>query len=198
VLLFYSEPAFAFPSACREAEDCNVLLTMSRRKHGENLHLSKIFVTTHPYPICGCGITGYATATKHEIKSRILCHLTQFLCGNAVTYEAWRPNYEKTPAERHSPVQHSFHIQQIREALITSGYRTLDRQAKALGIHRATAWTIIKTKHKVGRLNAPTAKRMLANPQLPPSVRMLLLRYVTERCNGGVVIRENKSRFTDE
>jgi hypothetical protein len=72
-------------------------------------------------------------------------------------------------------------LQEITAALITAGYTTLDAQAKALGVHRATAWTIIRTKHKLGRLNAKTTKRMLANPDLPPSVRAVLERYVAER-----------------
>ena len=43
-------------------------------------------------------------------------------------------------------------LQHISDALIASGYTTLDEQARALGIHRATAWTIVKRKHKLGRL----------------------------------------------
>ncbi|MGA7534448.1 MAG: hypothetical protein WBW27_21455, partial [Pseudolabrys sp.] len=55
-------------------------------------------------------------------------------------------------------------LQHISDALIASGYTTLDGQAKALGIHRATAWTIVKTTHKLGRLSAKTTKRILENP----------------------------------
>ena len=55
-------------------------------------------------------------------------------------------------------------LQQIREALVQSGYTKLDQQAKALGVHRSTAWTIIKTRHKLGRLSAKTTQRILANP----------------------------------
>ena len=72
-------------------------------------------------------------------------------------------------------------IEQIADALILAGYTTLDAQAKALGIHRATAWTIIRAKHKLGRLNSKTTDRMLANPRLPPSVRAVLESYVAER-----------------
>jgi hypothetical protein len=75
-------------------------------------------------------------------------------------------------------------IQHIADALVAAGYTSLDEQAKALGVHRATAWTIIKTKHKLDRLNTGTTNRMLANPRLPPSVRIVLLRYLTERSNG--------------
>jgi hypothetical protein len=72
-------------------------------------------------------------------------------------------------------------IDNIREALVTSGYTSLDQQAKALGIHRSTTWTIIKNKHKLGRLSAKTTSRILANPETPPSVRAVVLRYLSER-----------------
>ena len=77
--------------------------------------------------------------------------------------------------------QHATNIQHIAEALIEAGYKTLDRQAKALGIHRATAWPIIKHKHKVDRLNSRTRNRILANPELPACVRDVIRRYVAER-----------------
>ena len=76
---------------------------------------------------------------------------------------------------RTTPIQH------IADALVEAGYTTLDAQAKALGIHRATAWTIIKTKHKLGRLNTSTTKRILANPDTPPTVRAVVQQYLAER-----------------
>jgi len=54
-------------------------------------------------------------------------------------------------------------IQHIREALIACGYAKLDQQAKALGIHRATAWTIVNKKHKLDRLSTKTIRRILEN-----------------------------------
>jgi hypothetical protein len=90
--------------------------------------------------------------------------------------------------ERAVPRHRTVTLQQISEALIASGYRSLDEQAKALGIHRSTAWTIIKTKHKLGRLSAKTTSRILANPETPPTVRAVVLRYLTER---------GESRFED-
>jgi hypothetical protein len=77
-------------------------------------------------------------------------------------------------------------IQDIREALVTSGYSTLDEQAKALGVHRATAWTIIKNKHKLGRLSAKTTSRILKNPETPPLVRAVVLEYLSERTESPV------------
>jgi hypothetical protein len=72
-------------------------------------------------------------------------------------------------------------LQQISEALIASGYTSLDEQAKALGIHRATTWTIVKNKHKLGRLNTSTATRILANPETPSPVRAIVQQYLAER-----------------
>jgi hypothetical protein len=72
-------------------------------------------------------------------------------------------------------------LQHISEALTASGHISLDAQAKALGVGRSTAWTIIKSKHKLGRLSAKTTSRILANPETPPTVRAVVLRYLTER-----------------
>jgi plasmid maintenance system antidote protein VapI len=74
-----------------------------------------------------------------------------------------------------------FELGRISEALITSGYTSLDKQAKALGVHRSTAWVIIKNKHKLGRLSAKTAYRILNNPQTPPAVRTIVQQYMTKR-----------------
>jgi len=69
----------------------------------------------------------------------------------------------------------------IADALIASGYTSLDQQAKALGLSRSTAWTIIHAKHKVDRLSAKVSARMLKNPGLPPLVRATLQQYLAER-----------------
>ena len=70
-----------------------------------------------------------------------------------------------------TPRNHTIGLQRISEALIVSGHTSLDEQAKALGINRSTAWTIIKTKHKLGRLSTKTTKRILAIHIAPPFVR---------------------------
>jgi hypothetical protein len=80
-----------------------------------------------------------------------------------------------------SSVRRTTPVQHIADALVAAGYTTLDEQAKALGIHRATAWTIIKKKHKLGRLNPDTTNRMLGNRELPPSVRIVIEQYLAER-----------------
>jgi len=77
--------------------------------------------------------------------------------------------------------RYSVTLQHISEALISAGFVSLDEQAKALGVHRATAWTIIKHKHKLGRLQRETVVRMLANPGTPQSVRNVIEQYAAER-----------------
>ena len=72
-------------------------------------------------------------------------------------------------------------LQHISEALIACGCTRLDQQAKALGVNRSTAWTIVNTKHKLDRLSTKTTKRILANPALPSSVRSIMQRYLAER-----------------
>jgi hypothetical protein len=72
-------------------------------------------------------------------------------------------------------------VQPLVNALLDAGYSTLDEQAKALGIHRATAWTIIKNKHKLGCLNQATVSRILANSDTPHSVRLVVEQYLNER-----------------
>jgi hypothetical protein len=78
--------------------------------------------------------------------------------------------------------KYTTNLQRIAEALVAAGYTSLDEQAKALGIHRATAWTIIKEKHKLGRLNHKTIKRILENSETPPAVRVIV-QHLTEKCD---------------
>jgi plasmid maintenance system antidote protein VapI len=72
-------------------------------------------------------------------------------------------------------------IDEIVQALTSSGYTSLDEQAKALGLHRATAWTIVKNKHKLGRLSTKTIVRMIENPDTPPDVLAVIQKYVSEK-----------------
>jgi hypothetical protein len=81
----------------------------------------------------------------------------------------------------HQPYKYPTKIQNIVDALIADGYLSLDAQAKALGVCRSTAWTIVKTKHKLDRLSFEVTNSMLANPELPPTVRLVLFQYLVER-----------------
>jgi len=62
----------------------------------------------------------------------------------------------------------------------TAMYTSLDEQAKALGLHRATVWTIRENKHKLGRLSAKTNERIITNPETPPRVRAAVKEYAAE------------------
>jgi hypothetical protein len=85
---------------------------------------------------------------------------------------------------KHARVRQTFRLQDIKDALATSGLVTLDEQAKALGLSRSTAWTILRANHKTSGLSAKTIKRILASRQLPPLVRATVLQYVKEKTAG--------------
>ena len=90
----------------------------------------------------------------------------------------------KIPSERLRAVRdlnaRKTKIQDITNALISSGCTSLDHQAKALGLHRATVWTITRNKHKLGRLSSKTIERIITNPDTPPLVRAAALEYVAK------------------
>jgi hypothetical protein len=94
-------------------------------------------------------------------------------------------------------------IRKLEEALVAAGFRSLDDQAKALGLSRSTTWTIRKATHKASGLSAATINRMLAQPRLPPLVREKILEYLEEK-NAGLYggssarIREFRSRVEHE
>jgi hypothetical protein len=92
-----------------------------------------------------------------------------------------KPLMEVRAANSVRPHNEPIGIRHIAEALIACGYTSLDEQAKALGLNRSTAWTIVKAKHKLGRLSAKTSRRILANPQLPAPVRAVIQQYLIER-----------------
>jgi hypothetical protein len=113
---------------------------------------------------------------------------TRLEAGVDVSREGWSSMHSnKTPV-------YSTELARISEALIASGYISLDEQAKALGIHRNTAWTIVKNKHKLGRLSTKTIDRILTNPGTPPSVRAVVQQYLAKRSD--VVPRKRKLRLT--
>jgi hypothetical protein len=75
-------------------------------------------------------------------------------------------------------------IKQIKDALVASGHRVLDDQARVLGVSRSTAWTIIKGQHKSSGLSTSLVLAMLSKPDLPAAVRQILLEYVNEKAAG--------------
>jgi hypothetical protein len=75
-------------------------------------------------------------------------------------------------------------IRDIRAALISSGFVSLDQQTQALGLSRSTTWAVLQGNHKCTGLRAGLVVRMLASPKLPRNVRTILLTYVVERMQG--------------
>jgi hypothetical protein len=75
-------------------------------------------------------------------------------------------------------------IRKIGEALHADGLLTLDAQANALGLCRSTTFTLLQGHHKNSGLSPALINRMLAAPQLPDSVRTIILEYVDERRAG--------------
>jgi hypothetical protein len=72
----------------------------------------------------------------------------------------------------------------IRETLIAAGFRTLNAQSGALGLGRSSTYAVLKGQHKASGLSARVINRMLASPNLPPTVRAIVLEYVEEKLAG--------------
>lgn len=75
-------------------------------------------------------------------------------------------------------------IRELKEVLVAAGIITLQEQAKALGLSRSTAWTILKGNHKASGITAKIINRILAGEQLPSLVRTKVLEYVEEKAAG--------------
>lgn len=75
-------------------------------------------------------------------------------------------------------------IREIGDALLASGFSTLDEQAKLLGLSRSTVWTLLKANHKNSGLSAAVISRMLSAPQLPALVRAKIIEYTKEKSEG--------------
>jgi hypothetical protein len=75
-------------------------------------------------------------------------------------------------------------LTELREALLAAGYSTLNAQSAVLGLNRSTTWTIIAGRHKSTGLSPAIINRMLAAPDLPATVRDILLQYLDERLAG--------------
>ena len=75
-------------------------------------------------------------------------------------------------------------IREIRQALIEAGFVSLDQQAAALGLSRSTTWAVLQGNHKCSGLRAALLARVLAAPNLPGSVRTILVTYINEKAQG--------------
>jgi hypothetical protein len=90
----------------------------------------------------------------------------------------------RPPSVADMKARQSAKIQDLGQALIYAGFRTLDEQADVLGLCRSTAWTILKTCHKGSGLSAAIIERMLGSSELPPRARSVILEYVEEKSFG--------------
>jgi hypothetical protein len=61
---------------------------------------------------------------------------------------------------------------------------SLDAQAKALGLPRSTAWTILSAEHEATGLSARIICRMLNSEPLPPLIRARIIEYANEKAAG--------------
>jgi hypothetical protein len=75
-------------------------------------------------------------------------------------------------------------LREIKAALEADGFIGLDAQTTALGLSRATAWTILSGSHKSSGLTARTLNRMLAAPRLGERARATILEYIVEKRAG--------------
>ena len=90
------------------------------------------------------------------------------------------PNHTLTDLK----ARQSSKIREIGNALITAGIVSLDAQAKALGLPRSTAWTILAAEHKGTGISARIVCRMLSSAQLPALARVKIMEYAEERAAG--------------
>jgi hypothetical protein len=107
--------------------------------------------------------------------------------SSATDDSEWHRDTACEPSKRNDKevkAQQARKIRELGDALVLHGFRTLDQQAKALGLGRTTAWTILKANHKKSGLSAAVINRMLAAPRLPPLVRDKILEYIDEKVAG--------------
>jgi hypothetical protein len=81
-----------------------------------------------------------------------------------------------------SKARQTIRIRELASAL--AGLVTLGEQARALGLSRSSAWTVLKANHKASGLAAGTINQMLSSPALPPRARVTILTYVDEKLAG--------------
>ena len=105
----------------------------------------------------------------------------------AARMPSWRANSYQ-PGCRQSvaamKARQSAKIREIGETLVSAGVVTLDEQAKALGVGRSTAWSILKNGYKNSGISAAIIGRILSSPRLPPAVNAKSIEYVKEKVAG--------------
>jgi hypothetical protein len=74
-------------------------------------------------------------------------------------------------------------LSEIRAALVAAGFETVDEQASALGVGRATAWALLNRDTRAGP-SSIIIKRILSSPSLPSAVRKKVNEYIEEKIVG--------------
>src|SRR5207248_8580275 len=98
-----------------------------------------------------------------------------------------RVGFHQPPGEQSvakMKLRQSAKIRDIADTLAAAGFVTLDAQAKALGLGRSTAWTILKSCHKGSGLSAKVIRRILTKKQLPHAVRAKIFEYIEDKASG--------------
>lgn len=75
-------------------------------------------------------------------------------------------------------------IAELREALLIAGFQSVDRQARALGLGRSTAWSVLRAGHKSTGLTGSIIRRISSSPELPENARLVLQQYVAQKLAG--------------
>jgi hypothetical protein len=114
-----------------------------------------------------------------------------------------QPRIDRCRSAAEMKARQTSKIRELGDALVTSGLRTLDEQARALGLPRSTTWTLLVSNHKASGLSATVINRMLAAAQLPPLVRARIFEYVDEKTAGlyghsKIQLRRFAARLTPE
>jgi hypothetical protein len=81
-------------------------------------------------------------------------------------------------------LEHLSKISNICDALIASGFDTLDEQAEVLGLPRSTMWSVLHGSHKKSGLSAGLLGRMPKSPRLPQSIRSKIIEYIEAEVAG--------------
>jgi hypothetical protein len=96
---------------------------------------------------------------------------------------SWKPSLGLDALSR-MKLRQSEKIRQIKGALIASGYDALDDQARAIGLSRSTAWTVLNGHHKSSGISTSVLLAMLTEPHLPAAVRQVVMEYIEEKTAG--------------
>jgi hypothetical protein len=75
-------------------------------------------------------------------------------------------------------------IAEFRQALIASGFDSVDAQAAVLGLSRSSTWMILNRNHKASGLSCSVINRIMRSTRLPSAARGKLEEYVQEKLMG--------------